>query len=467
MPQSQLQPAPFRVPLVDAEGQLAETWRRFFLSMQSLLNSILSAQHLGTPHPALIGEDLMAEEPLMIPGPAGPIGPIGVQGIPGIDGLDPEETWLIPGATGPQGIIGPAGTPGQDGLDPEDLWPIPGPPGAPGVSGLQGIPGIDGLDGEDSWVPGATGATGAAGATGATGATGAAGVQGPPGMDGDAATDELWPLGADPDALWTLGSVLFALASGRIGQNNAKLFWDEANGRLGIGTAAPGTNIDVQGVSPTFRVFDTGTTTAASFNARANATAFRLGKEGTTAGALMVGDSAGAGVLNVVDASSLQLGTNNTTRMTIDSTGAVLLTAKMTTYNNIATAGWGVPAIYGSGRATGQTAAVASVAAYTVGAADGSFLVSANVLVTTATTHNFTVTCAYTDEGNTARTLTFTFSSLAGVLATAIINTGGAVPYEGVPMHIRCKASTAITIATTGTFTTVTYNVEGSIIQLS
>lgn len=120
-----------------------------------------------------------------------------------------------------------------------------------------------------------------------------------------------------------------------------------------------------------------------------------------------------------------------------------------------------------TGRATAQTAANASVATYTLGATDASYEVSANVLVTTATTHNFTVTCAYTDEGNTARTVTFNFSSLAGVLATAIINTGGTVPYEGVPLHIRCKASTAITIATTGTFTTVAYNVEGVIKQIA
>lgn len=136
-------------------------------------------------------------------------------------------------------------------------------------------------------------------------------------------------------------------------------------------------------------------------------------------------------------------------------------------YRNVSTAGWGVPAIYAAGRLTARTTAQASVATYTVGAADGSFRVSANVLVTTATAHNFTVTCAYTDEGNTARTLTFNFSSLAGVFATAIINTGGAVPYAGVPMHIRCKAGTTITIATTGTFTTVSYNVEGIIEQIA
>lgn len=120
-----------------------------------------------------------------------------------------------------------------------------------------------------------------------------------------------------------------------------------------------------------------------------------------------------------------------------------------------------------TGRSTAQTAAVASVATLTVGAADATYMVSANVLVTTATLHNFTVTVAYTDEGNTARTLTLNFSLLAGTLGTAIANAAGAVPYEGVPLQIRCKASTAITIATTGTFTTCTYNVEGFIKRIT
>lgn len=124
------------------------------------------------------------------------------------------------------------------------------------------------------------------------------------------------------------------------------------------------------------------------------------------------------------------------------------------------------PYIRATGRKTAVTSAQASVSTFTVGAADASFLVSANVLITTSTTYSFTVTCAYTDESNTARTLTLTFSNIGGTFATTIANAGGAVPYEGIPMHIRCKASTAITIATTGTFTSVTYNAEGIIQQI-
>lgn len=116
-----------------------------------------------------------------------------------------------------------------------------------------------------------------------------------------------------------------------------------------------------------------------------------------------------------------------------------------------------------TGRATAQTAANASVQTYTLGAADASFEVSANVLVTTSSAENFTVRVAYTDEGNTARTLTLPFITLAGV-SVAIINfANGAVPYEGIGLHIRVKASTTITVATVGAFTGATYNVESII----
>lgn len=126
-----------------------------------------------------------------------------------------------------------------------------------------------------------------------------------------------------------------------------------------------------------------------------------------------------------------------------------------------------VASLYNVSRVTAQTAAVASVATWTVGANDGTFLVSANVLPTTSTLHNFTVTCSYTDESNTSRVLTLSFSQIAGTLVTAIANAAGTVPYEGVPLQIRCKSGTTITIGTTGTFTTVTYNCEGSICQIN
>lgn len=126
-----------------------------------------------------------------------------------------------------------------------------------------------------------------------------------------------------------------------------------------------------------------------------------------------------------------------------------------------------VVSAYQTARSVAQTAAVTSVVAWTVGANDGSFLVSSNVLVTASVTHSFSITVSYTDEGNTARVLTLNFSQLTGTFLTAITNVQGVGAYEGIPLHIRCKAATTITIGSTGTFTSVTYNAEGAITQIA
>jgi hypothetical protein len=118
---------------------------------------------------------------------------------------------------------------------------------------------------------------------------------------------------------------------------------------------------------------------------------------------------------------------------------------------------------------TAQSAANASISTYTVGAADGSFEVSANMNVTASTTLVTTLTCTYTDESNTSRTMVFPVTSLNGTMVAAgAISGAGATVWETPVMHIRCKASTAITIGTTaGTFTGVTYTAEGIIKQMN
>jgi hypothetical protein len=116
------------------------------------------------------------------------------------------------------------------------------------------------------------------------------------------------------------------------------------------------------------------------------------------------------------------------------------------------------------GRVTGRTnVAAVTFLIYTVGAADQSFTVSGNVLVTASATHTFTMTVSYTDESNAARVLTLNFSQLTGTFLTAITNVQGVGAYEGIPLHIRCKAGTVIGFSTVGTFTSVTYNAEGSV----
>lgn len=46
---------------------------------------------------------------------------------------------------------------------------------------------------------------------------------------------------------FTAGSVVFAGASGVYSQDNANLFWDNANDRLGVGTSSPAAKLDVNG----------------------------------------------------------------------------------------------------------------------------------------------------------------------------------------------------------------------------
>lgn len=126
-----------------------------------------------------------------------------------------------------------------------------------------------------------------------------------------------------------------------------------------------------------------------------------------------------------------------------------------------------VPLTVAAGRATGQTAAKANLLSYTVGAADASFEVVANVLVTVATSHSFQVSVTFTDEGNTSRTYFLCFTITSGAPpGSTISNTNGALPYVGMSSLLRAKAGTTITVQTSGTFTTVTYNVEAWLRQI-
>ena len=124
-----------------------------------------------------------------------------------------------------------------------------------------------------------------------------------------------------------------------------------------------------------------------------------------------------------------------------------------------------------SGRAAAVTnAATASVCSVLVSAVDASYEILMNVLVTTSTTHTFTCECAYTDESNAARIITMQFNIVGATTAlTSSIAASAAVPYHGVPLLIRCKAGTTITLRTqaAGTYTTVVYNVEGWIQKMA
>lgn len=151
---------------------------------------------------------------------------------------------------------------------------------------------------------------------------------------------------------------------------------------------------------------------------------------------------------------------------TAPSAGSFNFTKKISSYNGITTAGWGASIPQAQAEVTAQAAANASIATYTVGAADGSFRVSGTVNVTAATVLSTTLNCSYTDKSNTARTMILPVQQLAGsFIAGGLITATGA--WETASMEIRCKASTAITIFTAaGTFNTVTYSATGSVTQI-
>lgn len=146
--------------------------------------------------------------------------------------------------------------------------------------------------------------------------------------------------------------------------------------------------------------------------------------------------------------------------------GAGAIVRSITSINGIiATGTVGVPVVVARARSDAvSAAAVASVATYTVpAAADGTFEYGVTVTLTTAGSANFTATVAFTDESNAARTNTVDWC-LQGTFPSAVTTAG---QYAGTVRQIRAKAGTAITIATTGTFTGSVYNVEGVLKQIS
>lgn len=180
------------------------------------------------------------------------------------------------------------------------------------------------------------------------------------------------------------------------------------------------------------------------------------------------GDSGTSGKVVIGGTSPAYSASPSLTALTLSAAitaATAVLSGKVTTYNGVVTAGLGVVAVVGYGRVTAQAAANASIATYTVGGADGSFEVSGNLNATAVTVLATTLTCTYTDESNTARTMILPVQQLGGsfIAGGAITSTGA---WETPTMHIRCKAATVITLLTsTGTFSGVTYTAEGVIKQ--
>jgi hypothetical protein len=187
----------------------------------------------------------------------------------------------------------------------------------------------------------------------------------------------------------------------------------------------------------------------------------------SSAGATL-GAGVGAYGLAIEGASGIYFGTGGSglLALTLDTSQNAQFAKKISSYNGITTAGIGSTTVYSAPRTVAATNATTSLTAYTTPAADSSYHISANVLVTATTAAAMTVTCTYTDEGNTSRTLTLGFTQLTGAtIISSITNVTGTGPYEGLTYHIRCKAGSTITFATAGTVTGITYNVEALVEQ--
>lgn len=140
------------------------------------------------------------------------------------------------GPAGPQGIPGQDGQAGEDG----ERGPI-GLTGAVGAPGLAGMMGLDGADG-DQGPPGLVGATGIAGAAGIAGAMGPPGGDGNDGADGfDGACGSLY----DYQIRGVTNGAIPFVANGVLSENASNFVWDPVNFRLGIGTNAPTSALEI------------------------------------------------------------------------------------------------------------------------------------------------------------------------------------------------------------------------------
>lgn len=120
----------------------------------------------------------------------------------------------------------------------------------------------------------------------------------------------------------TVGRVLFE-GAGNVVQESANLFWDNTNGRLGIGTSSPLQSLDIVTSSITSypRIRTTSTASNTDVGLR-----FQDGTTGTGNGdGLYIGRASAINYLWTYEAEPLAFGANNLERMRIVNTGNVLI----------------------------------------------------------------------------------------------------------------------------------------------
>jgi hypothetical protein len=184
--------------------------------------------------------------------------------------------------------------------------------GAPSWATLTGI-------GVTSFSAGTTGFTPSTATTGAITLAGTLGV-----ANG----------GTGTTTAFTAGSVVFAGASGVYSQDNANLFWDNTNDRLGIGTATPGAKLTVVG------------TAKIGEGAASNTSKLMVNTlSGTSAGIQLIQDANESWIIqNPASSTALTFSSSGTERMRITTGGNVGIgesapTSKLVVVDNTATSG--------------------------------------------------------------------------------------------------------------------------------
>jgi hypothetical protein len=111
-----------------------------------------------------------------------------------------------------------------------------------------------------------------------------------------------------------------------------------ASQNVGIGTASPGANLDVQATTgPQVRIAPVTGTSYGFLSIGNTGGNFNIGRESSGGGSLLTGSTGYASVLNSFGAYPMQFGTNGTLAMTIDSSGN-LMVRTTTPYGSVTSA---------------------------------------------------------------------------------------------------------------------------------